>query len=82
VLGGFDVFGTGAFRSATFGVGDALSFTEFVVSYALEAGRVEKQVFAGSRVNKSKALVSESFDSTFSHAFLSFPKKMCLAVKP
>ena len=72
-----DVFGPRSFRTLPFGKRHALSFMEFFVSHPFEIRHVEEHVLAGACVDKSKALVRQPLNRTFSHSVQS-PKKVTL----
>ena len=46
----------------------SLTFSKLIVTYAFQYRHVKKQVFASTRVDKSKTFVCNSFDRTFSHS--------------
>src|SRR5712671_4902933 len=61
------IFGLGSFGALAFGERDALALAELFKTNILQIGRVEKQVFGLTRVDKAKALVHQSLDCPFSH---------------
>jgi hypothetical protein len=63
----FDVFGTRAFWSASFGELDSLSLVEFFVLNSFKTRMVEEQILVRSNVDKSESLVRQSLDRAFSH---------------
>jgi hypothetical protein len=62
-----DVLGTRAFLPPALRIGHLLTLVQIVKAHALDAGRMEEEVFAASRVDESKTPVRQSFDSAFSH---------------
>ncbi len=64
------VLGAGAFRAATFRVGHALSFLQFVKSNAIQIRHVKKHVLSSSAVDKTKSLVRQSLNRAFSHCLI------------
>ena len=66
-----DVLGTRAFRTPAFRVGHLLAFMQFVETDALEARRVEKQVFVVPRLDEPESPVRQLLDRAFRHLCVS-----------
>ena len=66
-LSGADILGAGSFGATTLREGHLLPLPQFVEAYALDARRVEEQVFTLPRVDESKSLVGQFFDAAFWH---------------
>lgn len=69
------VLGAGAFRPGTCRVSHLLSFVQIIETHALQAFRVEEQVFRTARVDESKSLVRQFFDRAFGHVSV-FSKRL------
>ena len=73
VLDQRDVLRPWSLGSLSFGIRDALTFSQVIEAHAYYVRMMEKNVLVRSGVNETKAFVRQPLDRTFSHTSY-FPK--------
>ncbi len=63
-----DVFRPWSLGSLSCGVGDSLSFSQFIEAHAFNIRVVEEHVLVRAGINETETLVRQSLDRTFSHS--------------